>query len=351
MNDRDRIKYIVIARGFANFFVVLLHTFVPEIRSDGPYVLTAFFWMNSFTFQLFMMISGYLYERGYLKYRDKGFGGFMRGKLRTIMLPYLTISVFSYAGIGLAFLLPASAKVLYAGGYSKTGLGEAVFQIITYENHIIKHLWFLPTLFIIFLLTFLMGKFFAGLPGLIICLAMAVTSYCFKMPTLIYRVCSMFIFFNIGRRIKFIDFFSSKKWFVPLLAVFIGAFIVDRAGLFLNNRALAALSAVVIGTTGSLTFFTFSKFIVDTAFGRRVSWIGDNSFVIYLLHQPFVVSGVCGVLLMYTALPHPVICAVALVLGISIPCLLNKYLIGRIRLLRGLILGDFMKNHETSGAA
>jgi len=340
-DSNDRLQYINIARGFANFFVVLLHTFVPEIRKNSPAVLTAFFWMNAFTFQLFMVISGYLYERGYEKYHAKGWAGFFRGKLQTVMLPYMSVSVLSYAGIGLAFLLPPLSRVLQAGGYAPFGFLDAAFQIVTYEGHIINHLWFLPTLFLIFALTYITGRFFAGLPGLLISIAVSFLSYHLSMPVLAYRVCAMFVFFNIGRRIVFVDDFSRTKRLVPMLVVFIGVFAADRARLFDWSRSLQAVSAIVIGTSGAMAFIAISRLIAGKALGRAVSWIGDNSFVIYLLHQPFIVSGVSGILLMYTPLPHLAVCAITLALGIFIPYLANRFIISRIRPLRGLLFGDF----------
>ena len=80
-NDKDRIKYINIARGFTCFFVVFAHTIVPDIRKDSPIALAAFLWMSAFTIHLFMVISGYLYQRSYDKYRSKGFIRFIRAKL------------------------------------------------------------------------------------------------------------------------------------------------------------------------------------------------------------------------------------------------------------------------------
>jgi len=345
LEDSDRrLSFINIARGFANFFVVLLHTFVPEIRGNSPAVLTAFFWMNAFTFQLFMVISGYLYERGYGKYRAKGYAGFFRGKLQTVILPYVSVSALSYVGIGLAFLAPPLARVLQTGGYAPFRIFDAALQIITYEGHIINHLWFLPTLFLIFALTYITGRFFAGLPGLLISVALSLLSYHIVMPALVYRVCAMFVFFNIGRRIAFVDAFSQTKRLAVMLVVFIGAFAADRAGLLDRSRSLQAISAIVIGTSGAMVFIAISRIVEGKALGRGLSWIGDNSFAIYLLHQPFIVSGISGILLMFTALPHLVICAITLALGILLPSLLNRFVISRIRLLRGLLLGDFSAN-------
>ena len=58
------------------------------------------------------------------------------------MLPYLIFSTFAYLFIGFSLKIPLLAKVLESGGYTAVDLKDAILQIVTYNNHIDKHLWF-----------------------------------------------------------------------------------------------------------------------------------------------------------------------------------------------------------------
>jgi len=338
---RNRLEYLSIARGFGMLAVVLAHTFVPEIRGASPVISIVFLCICAYSMQLFIMLSGYLFQRSLEKYLDGSRFRFCFDKLKALIVPYLSMSVLSYGGAALAFMVPRLASVLNSAGLGKVGLAQAAFQIATFENHMITHLWFLPTLFLIYVVSILTGRFLSRPPGLIAGAALFLAAHYLPMPVLAYRVCALLIYFCIGRQMAFLDASTQKKWIALLIPVFLGSYAVQQAGWLSWSIPLEALIALVIGTTGALSFIAVSRVLAGRAAGCALSWVGENSFVIYLLHQPFIISGISGVLLMYSALPHLVICAITLVLGITIPCLADRFIISKARPLRWMFKGEF----------
>ena len=345
--DKNRLDYLSITRGFGMIAVVLAHSFAPEIRGSNRAVYAIFMWICDFSMQIFMVVSGYLFQCSYSKHHKTNKTGFYIGKIKTLIVPYLSMSILSYILIGLAFFIPALAGVLYSAGYAQVGFMDAVIQIATHEGHAINHLWFLPTLFIIFIISFATDKLFLCWPGLIICAAAFLSSLYIPMPHIIYRVCALLIYFSIGRRIIFIDKFTQKNRSPYIFAIFLISSFIHRMEWFADIYVLDALFAFIVGISGALAFIALSKIISGSTTGRCIAFIGDNSMIIYLLHQPFVVSGVIGILLMYTTLPHIVICAVAVTLGLAVPLFIYKYVINKAWLLRGLFIGDFSINTTT----
>jgi len=348
---RNHLEHLGIARGFGILSVVMAHTFVPEIRGGNPVLSILFLFFSGTTMQLFMMLSGYLFERSYDKYRPQGSLRFCIGKVKTLVVPYLSMSVISYAGIALAFMVPQLANVLGSAGYAKVGLLEAIFQITTFENHIVSHLWFLPTIFLIQIASFLAGRFFSRLPGLLVAAVLFIAAHYLAMPTLVYRVCTLHLFFCIGRRMVFLDAMTQKKWLVLVLPACLLTFAVQQAGWLGWSIPLEVLMALVVGVAGAASYIAVSRIIAGTVAGRGVAWVGKNSFAIYLLHQPFIVSGVSGVLLMYAPLPHLAICAITLALGIALPYLADRYVISKAGLLRFMFRGEYKAKAKKGHAA
>lgn len=349
MVKNNRLEHLNIARGFAILLVLILHIFVPEIRSGNRVYFTIFMCISSLFMPLYTILSGYLFERGYEKYKQNGFKFFFKRKLQGLMIPYMTVSILSYAGIGIVFMIPGLASVLMRAGYARFKIGKAIFQILTLEGHIDKHLWFLYSLFIVFILTFIFASFFKSPIGLLTMIAIYCLPIFLSMPELAERICKMMLFFQIGRFTTFIDKYGQKKYFLPTAFIFGTLLTIQRFDLLNQIRLLDNIFNIFIGISGTLAMFCLSLIITENVAGRIISKVGDYSFIIYLLHQPFIVSGVSGILLMYTRLPHIIICIITFVLGISLPCLAEKFIIDRSRILRGLFLGDFKKREISHG--
>jgi membrane-bound acyltransferase YfiQ involved in biofilm formation len=105
----------------------------------------------------------------------------------------------------------------------------------------------------------------------------------------------------------------------------------------------AGLLKAVAGLSGSLLVLGFCRLITAPVLNRPLNFLSRHSYSIYLIHQPFLVSGIAGVLLMITPLPFAVICAITLLSGIFIPVFLSTTVIGKIPFARAALLGEFRK--------
>lgn len=345
-----RVAFIGVARGIGIFWVVLAHTLVPEMRTHNPVMRQIFHWVCSFSMPLYTMLSGYLFERSRQKYREAGFVQFVLRKFQALMVPYFSYSVICYAGLGLAFLLPATAAVLTSSGYASIGLQDAVWRILTYQNHVGGHLWFLYALFLVFVVSFLFDNALRHPLGLLATLGLfvIVTVYAEHVPAILANAVYLLFFFSAARRPALVDTLRQERCFLPLLLSYAALYAVQAAGWLEWSRAWSALLVLVVGCAGAALAANLSSRIANTGAGRAAGALGKHSFAVYLLHQPFIVSGLSSVLLRLTNLPTIAICAATLCFGIALPILVNKLVISRTKWLRGPLLGDFSKNSPST---
>lgn len=195
MNTK-RLDWIDIAKGIGIILVVLGHTLVPQVRETG---FAGFLWIFIYNFHmpLFFFLSGYLFEKGLFHYTNKG--KFILGKLQYLMLPYLIFSTFAYLFIGFSLKIPLLAKVLENGGYTAVDLKDAILQIVTYNNHIDKHLWFVFSLFIVFLVNILIPKIMKSKPMLIVLLGLYISKAYVHYYGILDYVTSDLLFFSLAR--------------------------------------------------------------------------------------------------------------------------------------------------------
>lgn len=339
MNTK-RLDWIDIAKGIGIILVVLGHTLVPQVRETG---FAGFLWIFIYNFHmpLFFFLSGYLFEKGLSHYTNKG--KFILGKLQYLMLPYLTFSTFAYLFIGFSLKIPLLSKVLEGGGYTSVGLKDAILQIITYNDHIDKHLWFVFSLFLVFLVNILIPKIMKSKPILIVLLGLYISKAYVHYYGILDYVTSDLLFFSLAR----IAFNTEiKKSPNPIIIAVI--FVITNC-LYSYFYVTQMPSGVVKGVlylirsissvTGIMTVCSISKYLQGKAPQKLLKTLGMYSYDIYLMHAPFLVSGLMGILLAYSPFPTAICCVSVLILGLFIPIVVSKFIIRKIPFLSILILG------------
>jgi len=331
------IEFIALARGIGIFLVVLGHTTVPEIRANNAGALALYRFIYAFHMPLYAMISGYLFEFSREKYLRRGYGVFVRGKARTLLLPYLTFSLISYVGIGLAFQAPTLASILSGGGYTPPTPASAAFQILTNIGHIDQHLWFLYALFFVFAISLPLKNYRIAIP--LLCALYIFFVRTNALGETARSISYLLLYFTLGRQLDIIDACLARKKRTAALCA--ALFAVSYAALRLSgvSGVPRSILSVIAAVSGALIVLAIAAMLCGTCVARPIQLMSGYSYDIYLMHQPFITSGVGGILLKLTSLPYWIICCITLVLGIALPMLASFLVIRRVKPLRLLLLG------------
>lgn len=346
-----RMDSIDIAKGIGILLVVFAHTLVPQLRNDNAVVKSLWIFIYNFHMPLFFFLSGWLFEKGLHNYTNKG--KFIAGKLKFLMLPYITFSVFAYALINIAMHISKLASILGNGGYSAVAPLDAAFQILTYNNHADQHLWFVFSLFILFLINILIPKIMKSKPMLILLLALYVSKAFIHYYGIFDYTASDLFFFSLARVM-----FSEEKRNFALTPL---KFIITAAIFICTNcvysyfyvtqmpdgiiKAMLYIIRSISSVAGIMTVCAIASYIENKKASRPLKELGMYSYDIYLIHAPFLVSGSMGIALSFTKLPPFVCCGAVLVIGICVPYIISKFIIRKVPALSVLVLG---KNHTKS---
>lgn len=362
MNEKSK-SIINIVKGIAIILVVFTHTIVPSLR----YGYLRYIWRSvlSFHMPVFFLVSGLLFEN----YIDKYVANktkFIKNKFCKLMIPYFSYSFFLFLGIKMCQYISPLSKVLSKIGYGDVSLGRFLLSVLTGDNILDKHIWFVYSTFIIFVIAILLGKKVDNiyLPFIFFVLynvvkfTPLVDFYAFK------RAIEGLIYFSVGRLLinnksnlyeKIVECKTPFRYFALSFSAFIIIFTVD---FIAKCKYIKPITSIIIALLGICFTFYLAAFIYkcfnETKQKKNLFiYLGKNSFPIYLFHHPIVVLGFMEVLLRILPLPNMVLCVLVSVIAIVIPLLLNNYIITKIPLLSFLFLGDLslfgktIKNRKT----
>ncbi len=348
----ERLDFIDIAKGIGIFLVVLGHSLVPQVRESVPAAKFLWIFIYNFHMPLFFFLSGWLFERGLPKYTSKR--KFILNKFKFLMIPYFVFSILTYVLVFALSQIAPFAEVLRSSGYYAVGFKEAAPQILAYNGHMDQHLWFAFSLFIVFTLNILFPKAAKSKTMLLVFLALYVSKrYIHYYGVLNYTASDLF-FFSLARALygKKSVILRSPPQILAVAAVFVTSncihsffYLTDMPSGFAG--AVIYLIRCVCSVSGISLVCTLASFISKKKASAPLKTIGLYSYDIYLIHMPFLVAGLMGLLLAYTKLPAPLSCAAAIAAGILLPYTASRFIIRKIPFLSILLLG---KNYKKSGA-
>lgn len=341
--ERQDTSYLNIMKGICIVLVVFGHAIIPNIRENNPILLGVWNFLYLFHMPVFFFVSGYLFEFNKYKYTDNR--KFIIRKFQLLMIPYFVYSFISYCGINICTQISKLNSILTHAGYYYTDIKNMIIQILTCEQHMDKHIWFIYALFIIFCINIFLKKkstLKTGLAMIVIYILFTVLYTKIFIPDLFMKVVLNLVYFYFGRLfIKIKDIKLSRYLNFMFCVIFLVlAFFQSTNPIDLNN-ILSCFRVLFFGFSGISFTMIIAKEIEKIQKIKPIfEFLNTYSYDIYLIHQPFIVSGVSGILWRFTSLSEYIIVFFVLLIGILIPITISKYIIRKNRILLMLLLGN-----------
>ena len=339
-------QQIQIMRGLAITIVLIRHA-IAQVNTDV--VLDAVEdIIICFHMPVFFMIAGFLFQRGLSKYLQKGKGQFIIGKAKHLMLPYLFWTLLLWMGVQIACMTNSSVlEKMTDIGFAPMSMGNLIYGLLTYQVYYTEHLWFLYVLFVLFLINIYMAKSGDTRVCLIIWLSLGFLTRFVTLPHIIERTMEWGVFFSFGRYIQANNItkkMSGGGYSVCIYVTFIVASIVRVICLKSGITGVAfsffmQLDKYIIGFVGVGVIYFIAHTIVNSSIGKAFKCIGDYSFDIYLMHNPYCVAFSTVVMNGFFGISSYATVILATALGIAIPMIVSRFVIRKNRLLSTIMIG------------
>lgn len=268
---------IVFLRFLAIIIVVFGHSIIIYDSSWGLYTsnfssdFLAFVKqiINIVQMPLWFSISGFLF---YSK-KKKHFFEFLSKKIKKLIIPFLIFGLF--------YLIPIRYIIHYNNYICHSILYNVFYNfLLGFDN---GHLWYLPTLFIIMILSiFLYMKHNKVFDIFLFLLFFIFNLLSYHFKTYFFHVFYYFIFFYIGYCLHKYNIHPKKRiWIlVPYLVIAI-IFKLNHLPNILNNIFILILQIIFVVVIFNIDF----KNLGSLSF---ISNIASQSFGIYLFHSPLI---------------------------------------------------------------
>lgn len=332
MNEKKRIDYIDIAKGFALLLVIFGHTFRESMRSTYFWCDFSYSFVYRFHVSLLFLLSGMsLAAAGST---GQPFGAFLRKRARSLLLPWFTYSVLMYLLFVIAWLIPPVKQLLSGTSYTLVSPIVYLTDMLKNENPYSFHLWYLLTLFLFDMFAYMLDRIQSEYArrivkfALIAALPAVYSLFCTGFVWTCKSFFQQLIFFIAGTLLDdgFITRHAKKLAVVgiaggayvvfTLLAPISRLYEIPVVGLLLGYAENAAILFFCIGITAFFAL-TSKHFGVLSSFGR-------NTMPYYLYHQPFCCAFLGIVLYDRLSLPAWLTVICCMLAGIAIPWLFTR---------------------------
>ncbi len=331
--SRDRVPWIETAKGIGILLVVSGHAPRDIMRIQYPAIDFAYFFIYTFHMHFFFFLSGFVYE-----IRDSGNKGaaeFIKGKIRTLLVPWGLFTMLVYALVWMMDQIPAIAGILAGTFLEGMQPGRYLLLGLQGSNPYCTHIWYMYVLFLIQLLVFLFHKLFQRLSkketvplkmwiGLEIAAALCLIFFPVNVPVasqvegyILYYIWGIICCRRRGDQ-KLCIF----PWmFIGIIICIVNVTAIDM-GMCENGsvKYFIYLLQVFVGASLMILLLTALSQSLQKQ-GRWIQWLGRNSFAIYLFHQPFACAVLGTVLIM--AVPA----GLSSYLAVMLACIIASFLI------------------------
>jgi fucose 4-O-acetylase-like acetyltransferase len=330
-------RYLACLSGIGIILVVIGHSegTTPEqvIRIASENYLYLIFtkivdWIYTFHMPLFFFISGYWFEYTN-KNKNYEYIHIIKAKAIRLLIPYIFLS-------SIAFPVKAFLSA-YADRIVTFSIQDFIFQIVYPRHNVIMFFWFLPTLFLIFVLALVLLRKKMGIPHMLMILLLSIIMY-IEFDSA-YANKPFLAFLNIGGALHNFVFF----YLGFLLSRFNIEHYLKQFGLI--GLPLSILAYWLCSPDSKLCNLLLAIFGISMSWGlcriiynQGLSRIGDYSYQIYLFSwfpQSFFrmfLQQVLHINIFYSVFTATI---TGLFVPIIVTIILNKITHPKIRLLYG----------------
>lgn len=348
IEQKDERNLIQILRGIAILLVVYHHVVyaapMPEYMISSILIL-----VSKVHIAIFFVISGWLFQKKRDKYSQLGFKKFALNKFSQLMIPYFLFTLMFNIAVWTASKIDSLKGIVYRIADSEAkSLFSSVIDILFYYKPYFRSLWFLYSLFIIMIIVYILrsDRFIkTGYMIFYIVLSMIYGVCCIKWYAndahmvshgiMSYFSCVMlgrwlYVRLNKGFKLKY----SYLIICLPILIIccYRCAFIDLREyiDLYYIRQFYYQLETWLMRISSIVIILAAAKAVCSCKSGKILKYIGDRSYDIYLIHNPWFVSAAGITLSMF--LPWYITLAAgiaAAVIGsIAVSLILQKYVPG-----------------------
>lgn len=310
MLQKQRLSWVDVLKGIGILLVIAGHS----VRGEGSAALgTIYELIYGMHMPLFFSVSGYLFGKSIDKYKRQSAGQFLNKKAKGYLKPFFVYSFLIYFLFQAAFHIPAIGKSLEQAGMISCSIKTYLWDMLIGENPYAFHLWYLWILFLVTALCYILYKIGERLDvnGYVICLIVSGALWTLRMLAVYnaYMGLMLFlrytIFFVVG--VKLFDIPVRKKSVYVLGSLVSFAYFIWHT-LFKNvSFGMWGNYVCNILQLGSvlLLIHNLAQFSQKLSNIKILSYLGRNSLIIYLFHQPIFCAFV-GVLCIHILKISPV---------------------------------------------
>lgn len=335
-----------IMRGIAIVLVLFRHA-IAQVNADV--VLDAIEEIIiCFHMPVFFMIAGFLFQKGLTKYIQKGKMNFLIGKAKHLLLPYVFWTILLWLGVQIACMSSSAvlAKMTEIG-FAPMSVGNLLYGLLTYQVYYTEHLWFLYVLFLFFVVNIIAERTGSTMLALRIWGLVGILTVFVTLPHIIERAMIWGIFFAFGRftyQNRKTEKMSGGRYRACICLMFLIGVLIRLVGLNSGITGklflvLMQLDKYLLGFAGAGLVYILAIEFSKTNAKKLVKCIGDYSFDIYLMHNPYCVAISAMALNKILGVPAYISIAIATVIGVVLPMAASKLVIRKVKLLSTVMIG------------
>lgn len=298
---KKRLVWVDAAKGAGILLVLLGHVPRPVMREQYAWIDFMYYFIYNFHMPLFFFLSGIVYGCNAEKQRKKSCVVFLKEKIRSLMLPWLSYTVLLYALVCLGNLLPGVSGVMSGSGMAFMEADIYLAECIGGMNPYSTHLWYIYTLFFVQLLVFAADKiyclFWEGKQKYLLYISGVLALSCLililsfggNVPVL-RQIESYLLYYILG--IIFIQIRENGKlafsfWMLSGPVLCAGNTLAVNMGLLESEAGKCLIYYTTVFAGAPLTVLMVCALVQKMCCKwKGFLWLGRYSFEIYLLHQP-----------------------------------------------------------------